>query len=165
MKTLKYTALSLTVAILGCSTIYNSEAQSFKGEIVQQSLQCKSPQQGPWGKWIHTPEQLLEAEKNANYTQFNYQPNLSVDFSQFEIVVAGMGVKPSLGFSMQLLEPVKRLSTDTLQLTIHFDSPGQDRMVGQAVSSPCILIKLPKTDAKEIEVVDQLGVQLYTLSR
>lgn len=165
MKTLKLAAFTITLFIFGCGSLHDTKQQPLEVEIIQSSLQCKAPQKNPWGKWLHSTEQLIEAENNANYSRFNYQPNLQVDFSQFEVVVAGMGIKPTLGYSMQLIEPVKWINKERLQLTLQLNNPSADRMQGQAVTSPCVLIKLPKTDAKEIEVVDQQGVQLVVLSR
>ena len=80
-----------------------------------------------------------------------------LDFSRFGVLLVSMGSKPSGGYQVSL-------DSDTLQweagqatatVLVRWLSPKPGMMLTQALTSPCLLLKLPLGEYRRIVVMDQ----------
>ncbi len=66
-------------------------------------------------------------------------------------LVISMGTQPTGGFSIVLPESATREGED-VRLDVRLEAPEADAMVTQALTSPCVLIRLPITPATPLGV-------------
>jgi hypothetical protein len=72
-----------------------------------------------------------------------------------------MGQRPTGGYGLAVSRAAV-LRGELLILSATFISPGPDRMVSQALTSPCVLVRLPPGRYSTVEVQDQAGAARAT---
>lgn len=80
-----------------------------------------------------------------------------VDFSQQSALLVQTGQKPTAGYGLWPEQPVARLRGDVLEVVLDWQSPPPGAMVAQMLTSPCMLIAIPRTGYKTIRVLDAAG--------
>lgn len=73
------------------------------------------------------------------------------------ILVVELGQRPTSGYNIRLERDKTTVDDDTLKLAMTWDAPRLDAAVGQALTAPCVAIRLPQGEYSRIQVVDQLG--------
>lgn len=68
-----------------------------------------------------------------------------------------MGTQATGGFGLDLAAPTALVQKSVATVKVHWRRPAPDRFVTQALTSPCLLLKLPKAGLKTIQIVDQDG--------
>jgi hypothetical protein len=96
----------------------------------------------------------------------------AVDFSRQAALLVQMGQKPTAGYGLWPEQPVARLRGDVLEVALDWQSPPPGAMLAQVVTSPCMLISIPRASYKTIHVLDATGqvrastpVNFHSLSR
>jgi hypothetical protein len=72
-------------------------------------------------------------------------------------VLVGMGLKPTGGYRLELAEPCMSVAEGVARLRLEWREPPADAMVTQALTYPCIALKVPRRDYREIRIEDQAG--------
>jgi hypothetical protein len=87
-----------------------------------------------------------------------------VDFRTDAVLRIEMGMRPTTGygFDPRALHAVVSAGTATVQVTTL--SPGPGAIVSQMITSPCILVRMPRGDYRRVRVVDQQGQVLGVVS-
>lgn len=80
-----------------------------------------------------------------------------VDFARNEALLVQMGQRPTAGYGLWPEQPVARLRGEVLEVVLDWQSPPPGAMVAQVLTSPCMLIAIPRTGYKTIRVLDAAG--------
>lgn len=88
----------------------------------------------------------------------------SVDFSKDAVVAIWLGKKPTAGYQLSLDNDVAELKNSHATIRINLTEPDKDAILAQTVTSPCMLLKLPKGGYDTIEVLSQTQNSLAKLS-
>lgn len=79
------------------------------------------------------------------------------DFHESIAVLATMGQRSTGGYGLELRDDRATLDNDALALSVTWTEPAEDAMVTQAITSPCLMLTLPRRDYDTIRAVDQDG--------
>jgi hypothetical protein len=69
-----------------------------------------------------------------------------------------MGQRPTGGYALGLQDPTVAIANRVGTVVVRFQEPAPGAMVPQVLTSPCLLLKLPKDDLREVRVVDPTGL-------
>ncbi|MBV1882359.1 MAG: protease complex subunit PrcB family protein [Pseudomonadales bacterium] len=70
--------------------------------------------------------------------------SVNVDFEKHDVYLISQGSKSSAGYSIKLASEVATIENDTLILPIEIKQPRRGTMQAQLMTSPCLVISLPK---------------------
>ena len=68
--------------------------------------------------------------------------SVGIDFTRDSVLIVSAGQKPSAGYSLKLTNWL--LEQDHWQVTRIIKQPATDSMQAQFITSPCVLVKIPK---------------------
>lgn len=86
-----------------------------------------------------------------------------VDFTRQGVLCIAMGDKPTAGFSLGLASGEVTMDGTTATVRITWNEPPPGALVPQMLTSPCLLVRLPKAGVSRVRVVDQAGRQRMLL--
>lgn len=106
--------------------------------------------------WIQTQDKLIETTTKLQGNMLGgSSPDLKVDFDNSNALLISMGQKPSGGYAVSLRESTANVKRGTAQIAIDWVEPIPGVFTTQMLTSPCLLVSLPKGDYQKLEVVDQ----------
>jgi hypothetical protein len=76
-----------------------------------------------------------------------------------------MGIQKSGGYSLDLAEEASTVKDKTATIHVSWIQPEEGAFVTQALTSPCLLLKIEKGDYHTIQVKDQFGNIRITSTR
>jgi hypothetical protein len=85
------------------------------------------------------------------------QPSPAVDFPREGVLAVSMGQKRTAGYGLALAEPEVAIADGTATVVVRFDEPPPGAIVAQVLTSPCLLVRVPRAGIREIRVVDPGG--------
>jgi len=156
MKTIKYFFLvAAMVNVAACADNHKVVAQSaITVDVLQASIQCGGNAVDVNARWIANAAQL---------ESFSRQHNLAiadvVDFAQSMVLLVEMGEKPTLGYRLGLAEQEAQVIEGRVEVVLEWLEPPKDMMVGQMLTSPCLLLKLSKGPYQTVLFKDQNGMR------
>jgi hypothetical protein len=126
-------------------------------EVLYRDQQCNVSQAQM--RWIDSPQayQTLFEELRKTYVGGSGQQPPPVDFTQNGVLLVAMGRKNTGGYTVDLAASDAEISDSILKLSVNWREPKKGMMVTQALTSPCMLLKVPKARFERIEVKDQSG--------
>lgn len=136
-------------------------------DVVLLSSQCGRQVPSEALAWIDSEIELQELYRRINQSKsggggviggpFNVSPEdiPEVDFAVDGLVLIEMGRRPTAGFGLAPLEPAFSVADGTARLSIAWQEPGPESVVAQVMTSPCLLIAVPRGDYDRIVVRDQ----------
>ena len=116
------------------STVPTQTVYKEFGEAVGQPVRCVVRGQAEWA--------ALWAEMTR--TQPSPRPLPQVDFGERMLLVAGMGIRPSTGFSIGIDE-VRRAGDELAATVVHY-LPGDGCTGGMAETEPLDVVSVPRQD-------------------
>ena len=147
--------LTLTTA---CADMASNER--IPVETLYSGSNCGGDQEGPRLRVITDHEQF-QAERDAMFRHVvggDHADRLAApDFNDTIAVLVTMGQRPTGGYRLALREPRAAIDNGTVELPITWQEPDEDAMVTQAITSPCLMVTLPRQDYDTISAVDQDG--------
>lgn len=129
-------------------------------EVIYTSQHCGRSQTAPSASWIDNARQLEASIQRIRSDMLGGNPiDLPVlDFQHEIALLVEMGQQPTLGYRLELAgSDDLRISQDQAQLTLDWLHPPADALVAQAISSPCLLIKLERGNYTSIQILDRQG--------
>lgn len=128
-------------------------------ETLYSSSHCGGPEAAAKVRWISSVTQLERIYKGFHRSTVGADPMVSpeIDFNRAGVALVEMGQHPTLGYRMVLAESVARVVQNRVEIVLEWVKPGRDMMVGQMVTSPCLLLKLERGQYQEVWVKDELG--------
>jgi hypothetical protein len=88
----------------------------------------------------------------------------SSDQDQFWIVRVDMGRQASGGYGLRLMSEQLEISSDTARVALEWLRPKAGIAQIQALTYPCLYLKIAKGNYSRLEIVDQEGVIRHHLS-
>ncbi|MCG7882716.1 MAG: protease complex subunit PrcB family protein [Candidatus Thiodiazotropha taylori] len=88
----------------------------------------------------------------------------SLDPEQFWIVRVNMGQQPSGGYALRLISDQLEISSDTARVALEWLQPKPGSVQIQALTYPCLYLKIARDNYSRLEIVDQEGVVRHHLS-
>lgn len=144
----------LAVAVLApACTLWPHSPGPNAPTVVQSSLYCGSP--------VATAD-LVYFERPSAFAAWidgrdlqGLEPGAGADDS----LLLEMGRRPTTGYDLDLRAGASTIAGDTLVLRVDWIVPDPEDFVGQGLTSPCLVLSLPKGDYRRVQVVDQWGEQ------
>lgn len=125
--------------------------------IIYRNQQCNLTQaQLRWVEEQSAYETLFE-DLLKSYIRSQTEKPPAVDFNQYGVLLVAMGQKNTGGYAVDLASNDARIESDVLNISVLWQQPRRGMMVTQALTSPCLLLKIPKAQFQHIEVKDQSG--------
>ena len=142
--------LSLGLSACAGTSGWLSRESSAETSEVARSQQCNS--EGPEARLTLLPDPGAVAA---------WQQQHGVDFGdarlpQGPFALVEMGERNTGGYGIAISRLAGRRG-DTLTLRGTFIAPAADAMTTQAITSPCVLVSLPRDGYSTVEVIDQDG--------
>jgi len=78
-------------------------------------------------------------------------------FDRELVIQINMGLKPTGGYSLALTEDVYISKDNWVVIGLRWNIPPKGAMLTQALTSPCLLVAIPKRKYEGISVIDQTG--------
>jgi hypothetical protein len=127
-------------------------------ESIYHSTNCLPDQIEPQAFWVASPAELQKLWKNIHHSRLGVPPVLpEVNFNTHGILLVHMGQQRTGGYALELAEPLCRVKNGIVSVAVNWISPEPGTVASQAITSPCILLRLPKGDFRAIAVIDQNG--------
>lgn len=151
-------AVSLTVALLLIAGTALAD-ETLSGDILFASQMCNTPDKDPKLTLINDQQTLEQV-----YAQFQSNtlgakhPVPNMNFERDTLLLIEMGEKPTGGYQVayNYRQPIKQMK-DHLAVTVNWLEPDANTITVQMVTSPCVLIRLPKGDYPVIRIYDPNG--------
>jgi hypothetical protein len=125
--------------------------------IIYRNQQCNLMQaQARWVEEQPAYEALFK-DLLKSYIRSQTEKPPAVDFTQYGVLLVAMGQKNTGGYAVDLASGDAKVGNGVLQVSVHWQEPRRGMMVTQALTSPCLLLKIPKAQFQNIEVKDQSG--------
>ncbi|NOZ52397.1 MAG: protease complex subunit PrcB family protein [Gammaproteobacteria bacterium] len=115
---------------------------------------CASGAKNRWAVNAAEYAQLFAQLRGGMLSSPAPQPPL-VDFSRYGVLLIAMGQQRTGGYGITLSAQPLVSQGDVAILQIEWQEPSPDMMVIQMLSSPCLLVKVPRGSYSRIQVVDQ----------
>jgi hypothetical protein len=131
---------------------------SISVEVLYRNQQCSGVQAQT--QWIESQQEyqtLFQGIRKAYVGAQAEQPP-AVNFDQFGVLLVAMGQKNTGGYAVDLAAGEAQIREKVLHIAVQWREPGKGMMVTQALTSPCLLLKIPKAPFERIEIKDQRGV-------
>ncbi len=130
-------------------------------EVIYTSQHCGRSQTAPSATWIDTARELETRLRQIRTGMLGGKPiDLPVlDFQHEIALLVEMGQRPTLGYRLEIAGADElRIAQDPARLTLDWLHPPADALVAQAISSPCLLIRLERGNYTSIQILDRQGV-------
>jgi PrcB C-terminal len=147
-------ALALAAAFSGCASSRAKAPSNVTASVLRASTQCGGDVAGPSARWI-TNEGALRAAMGSGGA-FG-EPATPVDFHREGVLAVYMGQRPTAGHTLDLHDPNVPIANGVGTVTVRFEEPGPGSFVAQVLTSPCLLVRMPKAGLRQIRVVDPTG--------
>jgi hypothetical protein len=136
---------------------HSKESATLKVRLIWQGSQCVTKKSTPHATWIEEQALFKKMYDRLTSNQIGAQQELlsQVDFSREGILIVAMGQKPTAGFGLELNHMVAVVSEDMAVLRVSWIEPSKDAIVPQVITSPCLVIVLPKGPYSQIRLLDQ----------
>ncbi|MBL1432770.1 MAG: protease complex subunit PrcB family protein [Gammaproteobacteria bacterium] len=87
----------------------------------------------------------------------NKKPEANIDWQQERVLLLAMGRQASAGYSLTLASSRAIHNNGELAISVLWQEPEPHTMQAQLVTSPCLLVKLPREGYQHIVVNDALA--------
>jgi hypothetical protein len=148
-------ALAAAVLSTACASQRPRGPASVTAAVLRAGTQCGGDVTGPSARWIST-EGVLRAAMGAGGA-FGVEADLPVDFRKEGVLAVYMGQRPTAGFRLALHDPTVAIADGVGKVVVRFEEPEPGAMVAQVLTSPCLLLRMPKQGIRQLRVVDPAG--------
>ncbi len=154
---MRATAVTLACVLLmiACGTTVDRPPG---GEVLHASGQCGTTGKDSVITLIESQAQLGDAFARVTMLELPRRGAPVLDFKTHHALLIEMGMRPTGGFGLDLAGPPAVSSDDTLEIRVDWVEPGPDMLLTQAITSPCLLLKIPAGDYRSVVVRDRRGI-------
>lgn len=107
--------------------------------------------------WLDSPAALAAAFSRVTRSRLQAGTPPAVDFDDHGVLLVEMGRRNTGGYRLSLVEPRLRLVGDRALVHVAWIDPGARAILTQVITSPCLLLEIPRAGFSSIQVVDQEG--------
>lgn len=152
----------LSVLAGGCAA--TSGQKAVQAEQIYADGLCGRTRSSAAARWIADPEELEMLRQSFGQYRMGPPTFPEVDFDKRGVLLVQMGKRRTSGYGLALAdENPARVEDGVATVTLEWREPGEDVMVAQVLTSPCVMVTLPKAGLERIDVVDQTGSRRLSL--
>jgi hypothetical protein len=145
-------------ACIHSTAIYSAEGQRVPVRILYQDALCGGNRPSPSVTLVAGSDQLKRIFIESKGRMLGPSPPTpAVDFDTEHVVDIQMGQKPSGGYGIELAEPHATLNGGEALIRLRWVEPAPGAIVTQILTSPCLIVSLPKGDYRRIVITDETG--------
>ena len=152
-------------AATGCNTVEESIPQT-SGASVRQLLATPycDTNAVQRASWLLDARELSVHWSRLHGHRIEVPPQPAVDFAGETVALLEMGPRPTAGFALELASTQLTQENGAQVVTVNWREPAEGATMAQVLTSPCLMIALPKSMRGPIEVRDQTGTTRFSLS-
>lgn len=154
------TVLAATV-LAACQAGLPSAPADDRPQIVTLAAgtQCGYAETAPAARWHDDQDALLRAYRDMTRQSLGAGtlPARSPDFSRYGVLQVFMGQQASAGYQLRLLHPYLESLDPGATVRIEWLSPAPGAVTLQVLTSPCLLLAVPRAGFRTLTVTDQAG--------
>jgi hypothetical protein len=147
------------VLALGCSALIagGHAVREVEIAVIGGGGMCGGPDQTAGAEWISQPGQMgrLPLKGNRDASAYPWDPSVE------GLLLVHMGAQPTGGYGIEPAAPVATVHKAVATIRVNWIEPEPGSMVTQAITAPCLLLKIPKAGIDRIVVTDQHGLVLF----
>jgi hypothetical protein len=156
-KWIKCCALGLIILASGCNTV-----TALSVGVIEHGYMCAINQ--PAGVQLVSDSASIQADSSRiDETSQTNRQGREAEQGSFWIVRVNMGQQPSGGYALRLKSNYLEISSDTARVALEWLRPESDSVQIQALTYPCLYLKVAKGDYTRLDIVDQKGQVRYSL--
>lgn len=142
------------------SSLTMEAASGVSVEILYRGNDCGRQASDPHLTWIADQPRLsqFQQQMGRDYLPPQVITFPVVDFSREGVLVIEMGRRPSAGYGVDLASSPGKFRNATLWLSLFWREPAPGSMQAQVLTSPCVIVRIPKGTFRSIQLVDQAGL-------
>jgi hypothetical protein len=139
------------------STMAGSGSAGLPLKILYSGQTCPCQTSQPELTWFDSRQGLAQFMRQVNQGLLGPAGNLAdrVDFSTYRVLAIAMGRKPTAGFSLVLIGEQAGQLGDAAEIHVQWNEPSKGVVAAQMLTSPCLLIELPRGKYTQVRVKDQ----------
>lgn len=135
-------------------------------EVVYSATQCSGANAQPGTMYVTdaaTLTRMLAPERRFILDGSAKPP--AVDFTRNAALLVSMGTRPTSGYVLSLADKSARIVANRLEVVLDWQSPPPGAIVAQVLTSPCLVLRIPRDGYSEIRVLDSAGAIKARLNR
>jgi len=127
--------------------------------VLAASTQCGRSATSPAASWLDNPDALLDAYRHMTRQSIGADtfPALPPDFDRYGVLLVNMGQQTSGGYQLRLLHPRIEYLASGATVRLEWLSPPPGARTSQVITSPCLLLAVPRGTYRSLAVTDQHG--------
>ncbi len=141
--------------------------RSITAEVLYSGTKCGHPNPGVAVSLVSDEAQLAKTYSGFRKQVFGLSPIVlpEVNFKRDLVLLVEMGLQPTLGFRLVLMDhPSPRIVAQHAEVTLEWITPPPNMLVGEMLTSPCLLLKLARGPYQEIWINDHTGQRRAVLT-
>ena len=150
----------IMLCLSGCSGSQNNIVGSGTIPVAVLLNTTQSPLPGSVADavWITDPQKLNSAVAEQIYKADPSQNRQTALWSHGDgILIIQMGQQPTGGYELTLASTTATVTRGVAIVSVEWHRPKVGAIVPQVISSPCLILKMPRQGLKSIDVIDQEG--------
>jgi len=145
-------------ACIPTPAVDSAEGKRIPLRILHQDALCGGNRPTPSVILVANPDQLKRILIESKGRMLGQSPPTpAVDFDTEHVVTIQMGQKPTGGFGIELADPYARVGAGEALIRLRWNEPAPGAIVTQILTSPCLIISLPKGAYEKIAITDENG--------
>jgi hypothetical protein len=146
-------------------TADGTEGQRIPLRILAQDALCGGNHLSPSVTLVADSDQLKRILIESKGRMLDQSPpSPAVDFNMEYVVFIQIGQKPTGGYGIELAEPHATIKDDEALIRLRWIEPAPGAIVTQILTSPCLIVSLPKGAYEKIVIMDEKGNVRETVS-
>lgn len=142
----------------------NSMNKSLVAKVLLSSSNCGVMSKGASLSVVSSGDELDKVNPQlASFARKALGENFNTVFDSELVMQINMGMKPTGGYRLALAEDVSVSEDSWVNIGVKWNIPEKGAMLTQALTSPCMLVAIPKQKYVGIRILDQAGkIKLQT---
>ncbi|MCU7875077.1 MAG: protease complex subunit PrcB family protein [Candidatus Thiodiazotropha sp. (ex Lucinoma borealis)] len=146
----------LFMAISSCNTVASSVS------VLEQGYVCSVNQAA--GVQLVSDSALTHGDGARIGAKVQKDISDKIETEQFWVVRVDMGQQPSGGYGLKLLSDHLELASDAARVAVEWVKPKPGMVQMQALTYPCLYLKIAKGNFTRLEIVDHQGEVRHSLA-
>lgn len=152
-------------ACIPMPAVDSAEGKRIPVRILYQDVLCGGNRPTPSVTLVTDSDQLKRILIESKGRMLGQSPPVpTVDFDAEHVVTIQMGQKPTGGYGIELVEPDATLKDGEALIRLRWIEPAPGSIVTQILTSPCLIVSLPKGAYEKIAITDENGNVRETIS-
>lgn len=147
------------LGVQGCAAGAPPEGpgEPLAGEVLYNDSYCGEAFSQPAAVWIGSAQGLRQVYGRLSEQRIPAIAPPAVDFSRYGVLLIAMGQRSTGGYGLGFEQGSLQIDGDTLAVTVDWQEPVPGYLHTQALTQPCLLLKVPALAFARIRVLDQNG--------